>query len=88
MSRFIFLDESGTGDIKRGPHLVVTGIITDLDRDWKRVNEHMAEIAKAHAVDRRWRYLARPQNAKSWMEQLRPQIHGSLKIACRWPSRD
>lgn len=46
MSRLVYLDESGTGDVKKEPHLVVAGFIIDPDRDWKRVHERLEQLAQ------------------------------------------
>lgn len=48
--RFVYLDESGTGNPKEEPFLVVAGVMVHADRQWKRVENYLKEMADKFAT--------------------------------------
>lgn len=51
MTRHVYLDESGTGDIRKEPHVIVAGVVIDPDRHWKPVELRLAELAAKYAIN-------------------------------------
>jgi len=46
--RMAFLDESGTGSIEREPRMVLAGVILHADKQWKAVENHLADMMARH----------------------------------------
>jgi hypothetical protein len=46
--RIAYLDESGTGDPVREPHVVVAAIIVHADKQWRALVTYLADMAAAH----------------------------------------
>jgi hypothetical protein len=42
--RIVYLDESGIGNIKSDPHLVVAGVIIHADAHWLKLQAHLANL--------------------------------------------
>src|SRR5215470_15141222 len=47
--RFVYLDEAGTGDPQVEPYVIVAGVMVDADKQWKRVENHLIDLADAFA---------------------------------------
>lgn len=46
--RLAYLDESGTGDPQKEPHVVVAGVIVDADKQLARVQRHLRGMVERH----------------------------------------
>lgn len=46
--RLVYLDESGTGDLKNEPITVVAGVIVDADKQWQLVESKLNEIVEKY----------------------------------------
>jgi hypothetical protein len=49
--RFVYLDESVTGDPTTEPHIVMVGVVVSPDRDWLRVEGHLRALADEYCLD-------------------------------------
>ena len=47
---FIYLDESGTGDPQHESHVVVAGVMVHADKQWKKVERELIDMADAFAL--------------------------------------
>lgn len=45
LSKYLYLDESGIGDIRREPTVVVAGVLLDTDTQWRRAAARLEQIA-------------------------------------------
>lgn len=43
--RMVYLDESGTGDPRREPFIIVAAVIIHVDTQWKAISKHLTEYA-------------------------------------------
>src|SRR5258706_1348820 len=43
--RFVYLDESGTGDPKREPWVVVCAVIVHADKQWRALTKYLSDLA-------------------------------------------
>jgi len=46
--RMAFLDESGTGSVEREPRMVLAGVILHADKQWKVVENYLADMMARH----------------------------------------
>jgi hypothetical protein len=61
--RFVYLDETGTGDPQIEPYVVVAGVMIDADRQWKDVENHLIDLADAFATpDDRLQFCSMPMS--------------------------
>ncbi len=50
MSRFVYLDETGTGDINAEPWILMAGVMVHNDMRWKAVERYLQELADNFAL--------------------------------------
>jgi hypothetical protein len=43
--RFAHMDEAGTGNVAKNPFDIVAGVITHADRNWKRIERYLRNLA-------------------------------------------
>ena len=46
--RYVYLDESGTGDLAKEPNLVVAGVIVNADKQLKKVENHLLDLVQEY----------------------------------------
>lgn len=53
IERLVYLDESGTGNPKTEPHVVMVGVVVDPDRQWLQVESFLSALAEQYVLPHR-----------------------------------
>jgi hypothetical protein len=91
MSRFVYLDESGTGNIEKEPHLLVAGVIANPDKHWRPIEVHLRSLAQKYAPDREPEDVVFHASeifwgTESWSKYDYSERHALLRELCEVPA--
>jgi hypothetical protein len=71
LSHFVYLDEAGVANPENDPHVVVLGAIIHGDKQWKKIERHLASLVQKHI---------RPEHRTDFYFHAKELRYGSKRI--------